>query len=70
MITEWDMRLRACSDRVAPDRVFMEIGKASLGAYTASRIGRIPRLGKALFGNFFQNSHMLRIIVATAQGIG
>jgi len=48
----------------------MEIGNASLGAHAVSRKGRTSRLGKALFGNFFQNSHMLRIIVATAQGIG
>jgi hypothetical protein len=70
MITEWDMRLRARSHRVATARVFMEIGKASLGAHTVSRIGRIPRLGKALFGNYFKNSHMLRIIVVTARRIG
>jgi len=64
------MRLRACSDRVAAAYVFMEFGNAPLGVHAVSRKGRIPRLGKALFGNFFKNSHMLRIIVATAQGIG
>lgn len=54
MITEWAMRLRACSDRVAPDHGFMEIGNVLLSFHAVSRKSRLPRLGKALFSNFFE----------------